>query len=372
MKTSVYFLCCLAILATAAPSISQDSLQIQQVIDRTRIEFCPEPRLNLFNVHMRFGNEIVLVGETSIPSAHDSLIARLKQISALPLIDRVRVLPDSAIGERSHGIIQISTTNMRRKPSVAAEIINQGIMGETVRILDHKSFFYLIQLADGYLGWAITDGILPMTAEELSAWEKKSKSIFIKNCGSAYSNPSPDSYPVCDLVRGAVFVRLAEASEWTEIEVLGNRRAFVPATGVIDLQAFQEQSKADPQKLVHTASQFLGIPYYWGGRSTKGFDCSGFTHTVFRLNGITLPRDANMQVEVGFDVAIDSSYNNLLPGDLLFFGRTADRITHVGMYIGDKRFIHSDGFVRCNSFDPNACNFSDYRVVSLQRVKRIL
>lgn len=93
--------------------------------------------------------------------------------------------------------------------------------------------------------------------------------------------------------------------------------------------------------LVQTAHQFVGTPYRWGGASAEtGFDCSGFTMTVYRLNGLYLPRSARSQFRVGRAV----SRRTLQQGDLVFFttGRKT-RISHVGIYIGGGRFIHAPG-----------------------------
>ena len=95
------------------------------------------------------------------------------------------------------------------------------------------------------------------------------------------------------------------------------------------------------ESLVETAQRFIGIPYRWGGASAgSGFDCSGLTMTVYRLNGLELPRNAFSQYRAGTPVARDA----LMPGDLVFFatGRT-NRISHVGVFIGRGRFIHAPG-----------------------------
>jgi peptidoglycan DL-endopeptidase CwlO len=89
--------------------------------------------------------------------------------------------------------------------------------------------------------------------------------------------------------------------------------------------------------LTKTALRYLGVPYVWGGESTSGVDCSGFVQTVFRRNGITLPRTADAQFEVGRRV----SGSGLQPGDLVFFQTYAEGASHVGIYIGDGQFVHA-------------------------------
>lgn len=93
--------------------------------------------------------------------------------------------------------------------------------------------------------------------------------------------------------------------------------------------------------LVETVRSFLDYPYAWGGTTAeKGFDCSGLAMTVYRLNGITLPRSIDEQIKAGRPV----DRNSLAPGDLVFFStRGRGAASHVGIYIGDGRFIHAPG-----------------------------
>ena len=116
----------------------------------------------------------------------------------------------------------------------------------------------------------------------------------------------------------------------------------------------------------------MGIPYLWGGNSSKGFDCSGFVQTVFRLMNVDLPRDASQMAEKGTEVPLDDSLENLQIGDLLFFGKTMQRITHVALYLGNHLFIHAEGKVRINSLTPESKVYNDYRRKTLLKAQRIV
>jgi cell wall-associated NlpC family hydrolase len=93
------------------------------------------------------------------------------------------------------------------------------------------------------------------------------------------------------------------------------------------------------RELVTTARRFLGVPYRWGGEDrTNGFDCSGLTMVSYRLNGLNLPRNSRAQFRAGRAV----EKTRLRQGDLVFFAtQGGSRVTHVGLYIGDNRFIHA-------------------------------
>lgn len=97
-----------------------------------------------------------------------------------------------------------------------------------------------------------------------------------------------------------------------------------------------QTSKA--QQIINTAKQYQGVPYVWGGTSPSGFDCSGLVYYVFRQHGIYLNRTAASQYQHGVFV----SKSDLQPGDLVFFQNTYKAgISHVGIYVGDGKFIHA-------------------------------
>ena len=135
----------------------------------------------------------------------------------------------------------------------------------------------------------------------------------------------------------------------TKAEALG-RALALQGNGVIDdYYVVQPGSAEGPKRrsavlrrnIVRTARRFLGSPYRWGGESArKGFDCSGLTMTVYRLNGLQLPRNSRSQFDAGQAI----SQADLQIGDLVFYatGRRG-RVSHVGIYSGGGKFIHAPG-----------------------------
>ena len=121
---------------------------------------------------------------------------------------------------------------------------------------------------------------------------------------------------------------------WIKIELLNKKSAFIQRGDVT--MALQPISM---DQIVEFSQRFLNITYTWGGRSSFGFDCSGFCQMLYREMGILLPRDAKDQMAwAGFEpVAIDQ----VGVGDLIFFGLAEDKIRHVGMMIERERFIHT-------------------------------
>jgi gamma-D-glutamyl-L-lysine dipeptidyl-peptidase len=119
------------------------------------------------------------------------------------------------------------------------------------------------------------------------------------------------------------------------------------------------------------------VPYLWGGTSTKAMDCSGFTKTVYMMNGLQLNRDAYQQAEEGIEIAPGEKFQNLRKGDLLFFGRKGggnkpEEVLHVALYLKDRLFIHSSGMVKINSLDPASPVFDANKVKSFICARRII
>ena len=108
---------------------------------------------------------------------------------------------------------------------------------------------------------------------------------------------------------------------------------ITPSSNVVSYTGTSEKRA----EVLSYAAQFLGTPYVYGGSTPDGFDCSGFTSYVFKNTVGSVPRVAQAQFDATTRVAMDE----LLPGDLVFFGSSASSISHVGIYVGDGTFIHS-------------------------------
>ena len=108
---------------------------------------------------------------------------------------------------------------------------------------------------------------------------------------------------------------------------------------------------ADQAELMEVVNDLYGVPYKSSGKTTKGFDCSGFTRYVFDKLGVELPPNSASQYQLG--TAVEKK--DLQPGDLVFFNTNGRSVSHVGIYIGDGTFVHSEsgrGVVNTKLNDP--------------------
>jgi cell wall-associated NlpC family hydrolase len=123
-------------------------------------------------------------------------------------------------------------------------------------------------------------------------------------------------------------------TRWMQVRLPDDRSAYLQAGDVST-----DNPKLNIRQMIELSHKFIGLPYLWGGVSTFGFDCSGFTQMLLRQRGILMPRDAGPQAAWSGVVPVPRS--NLRPGDLLFFGDSATKITHTGLYIGNGEFINA-------------------------------
>jgi cell wall-associated NlpC family hydrolase len=151
-------------------------------------------------------------------------------------------------------------------------------------------------------------------------------------------------------------------------EVLGS---VILAGGPISSRPSPSPSPAPAaRKVLGTAEQYLGVPYRWGGSTpAEGFDCSGYVRYVYGKEGVRLPRTSREQVKAG--VAVAARISSLRAGDLMMFAEPKRAISHVAIYAGNGRIIHSSssgGGVRYDLLDSQRGQWYRKRMVAARRL----
>lgn len=365
-------------------------------LDAARVAAAPDRRTARFDVAARDSlGQVFLVGETTEPEA----LARL--VAAWPgaVVNRVRVLPDTArLGPLRLGLVSVSVANLRTEPRESAELASQALLGTPLRILDRRGGWALVQTPDRYLGWMDAATFEAVDRAALARHRAADKLVVTALFSWVYAAPDDRAAPVSDLVAGSLLelgtgafradtlsadtsgtsVVYSDASmTHLPVRLPDGRQGWVRRADAQFFEAWAARGRATGPHLVASARAMTGLPYLWGGTSAKGMDCSGFTRTVFLMNGLLLPRDASQQVRAGVTVDSTGDWSQLRPGDLLFFGRKAqgeqpERVVHVGMWIGDGRYIHSSGRVQVQSLDdPARADYNAYDRGRYLRTKRI-
>jgi hypothetical protein len=234
----------------------------------------------------------------------------------------------------STAVVLEPVANMYSKPSEEADVVSQAIYGATVSVLEKQDGWKRVRTADAYTGW-MPEGALRAGSYPGAGRVAEVGTLF----AHIYREASVTRHqPLLTLPFEA---RLAVTSEpeddgarWIEVRLADGRSGWVQRGNV----AFQPE-RLDLPAMLAFSKRFLGLPYTWGGTSSFGYDCSGFTQMLFRRRGIMLPRDAQPQAKWTGAVAV--SRDRLQPGDLLYFGNSENQINHTGVYLGDGKFINA-------------------------------
>jgi gamma-D-glutamyl-L-lysine dipeptidyl-peptidase len=224
---------------------------------------------------------------------------------------------------------------MREFPAESAEIVSQAYFSEEVNIIEELQDWIRIEtVRDHYQGWIKAGEICHRTDQYPSLSSKVAR---VNRCRvHLYHLPDTIYGPLLTLP----FESLLEvkeddgASRWIHVLLPDQREGYIQRGDVtFNLDCIPHD------QLPSVSLLFEGLPYTWGGRSSFGYDCSGFVQMLYRQMGVSLPRDSKDQVKWGGFTNI--SIEDLSQGDLIFFGSDEIHIRHVGMYLGSDRFIHA-------------------------------
>lgn len=231
------------------------------------------------------------------------------------------------------GICPLSVVPLRSSSSDKSEMVSQLLFGEMVELLEKRGQWLKVRCTwDNYIGWA--------DAKQIKVLSKEDYETYSGNF--AYS---------LELVQGAMgdghYLPItigATLPNFDGIKFHLNGSSFTfsgQAITPVDIEPSAEL-------VLKISRRYLYAPYLWGGRSPMGIDCSGFTQVVFKMVGLSLPRDASDQVEKGelIDFIEEST-----AGDLAFFENRKGKITHVGIIMPEGYIIHASGQVKIDKID---------------------
>lgn len=273
---------------------------------------------------------------------------------------------EHALAKTSIYVVVVPVANMYSHPTDQSDVVSQAIYGSDVTLVTALGEWCRVQTSDHYRGWVPSRQL--RLVQNGAGYATEGRMVRVDSLfANLYREPDvtrhkpvltlpfetlleapdekagPDKPDNNDAHEGRQPKAAKDAAQekaappspagWLQVRLPDKRGAWIQWSDVV----------ADPKPLsipesIELAKRFLGIPYLWGGTSSFGFDCSGFTQMLLRIRGVEMPRDADKQAAWPGLTAIERG--DLQAGDLLFFGSSPREITHTGMYIGDGQFIH--------------------------------
>ena len=296
------------------------------------------------------------------------------------------------------GITDFSVSFLRQSADYESPLETQELMGTVVEIVGENGYWLQVSTPQPYTAWCTNMGVHEVDENGVEDWISARRYIVTVPHSTIYEKRTDRSKVVCDLVEGDIIRAVlgkpvpkfrpyglpVRIQGWAKVQTPGGREGWARTSDLRDFSKWAMDSRADEKSVVETAMRFIGTPYLWGGMSPNGFDCSGLVRFAYFMNGTLLPRNANQMAFCGRQVPVFSDISgeerkfcadSLKAGDLLFFGRRGEngqeeRITHVGLYIGNGKMIHSSHLVRVNSlFSEDAdCYENAHKLLSAVRI----
>lgn len=258
----------------------------------------------------------------------------------------------------TYGINLLSSIAVREAPSDKSEMVNQLLFGEIFAVEKIQSGWAYISAAhDNYKGWIDKKQMVGIGEAEYNRLNTDDQYVSTDIVQIVHNKTTGD---LISVVAGSSFPELDESMSFN---MAGRDFSYEGLKGDLIKGKIPEQIPA-------IADMFKGAPYFWGGRSIFGLDCSGFIQIVFKIAGYRINRDASEQAMQGEPVDFIS---NASTGDLMFFDNEDGDIVHVGIYLGNNKIIHAHGKVRVDNVDHHGIHNLDDRNYShkLRLIKRI-
>jgi hypothetical protein len=224
-----------------------------------------------------------------------------------------------------YGICNLSIVPLRNEPADASEMVSQLLYGEIFKILEQRKKWSKVRLAfDSYEGWIDNKQYIEINEEQYNSLNKEAP-ILSSDLVEFIQDKNDQLHPILlgSSLNGLSILNHSHDGNSTEGEILKSN-------------------------IIQTCFTYLNAPYLWGGKTSFGIDCSGFTQMVYKLNGYKLFRDASQQATQGEALSFIEESE---PGDLAFFDNNEGIITHVGIIMKDNYIIHAHGKVRIDRLD---------------------
>ena len=342
---------------------AQAQTSVTSVLDNLKAQMAPDKRVAIWDVKVVENKGVAtLEGTVGYQEQRDAIEAELKN-RKINFKDNIKVLANAIPQGKQWALVKLSIASLRCEPEHSGEMATQGIMGMPLKVIEKAGDWYRVQCPDNYIAYVPESSIAFMTKEAIDRWKQSNRYIVTVYDDRLVTEPGGDE-TVSDVVLGNILTATSVQDGWIKLETPDGRTGWIKDSSVEEFGQWAQQA-VDMKKIERTAKRMMGSGYLWGGTSTKVTDCSGLVKVSYFSNGVILQRDASQQALTGKKI---DKWQDAQLGDLLFFGNSkTGRVTHVGIYLRDGKYIHCSGRVKINDLDPSAPDYL-YSPLSISRI----
>ncbi|MBQ0121959.1 MAG: C40 family peptidase [Bacteroidales bacterium] len=337
----------------------------REIVNSLKQRIAPDKRTAVWDVKtVSQKGVLTIVGTVGTVDLKEAVTAEFQKNGYNKFSNNLIVLENAVPEGKRWAIVKLGLASLRCEGAHSAEMATQAIMGTPVKVLEYDADDWCrVVTPDDYISYVPSSSISFKTDEEMAQWRKADRYIVTTYCTRLVTEPKGDE-TITDLTLGCILEYKGEKKGWVCLATPDGRVGYVEKESVESLNTWKQQS-FNADLIERTARRMMGSGYLWGGTSTKVTDCSGLSKISYFSNGIILQRDASQQALTGEKF---SDYHDAKLGDLLFFGNAkTGRVTHVGIYLRDGKYIHCSGQVKINSLDPKDPAYL-YSTLSISRI----
>jgi len=257
----------------------------------------------------------------------------------------------------SEAVVTQPVVDLHAKTSVKSERVTQAILGTPLMVGKDEADWLWVTTPDAYRGWIEAAATRRLKFHEARYASKGRIALVTGNVAPVYLEPFSEPRESITVTVDARLELVSEQAHRFKVRLPDLRYGWVRKEDASIQPADFRYPLTNRQRMAESGKRFLGVPYLWGGTTPLGFDCSGLIQLIYKMNGVCVPRDADMQYMVGQPIEI----SDVASADLVFFSGQSSGITHVGIYVGNGEFLHSSG--RASGVTINPLNYPYFQSI---------
>ncbi len=342
------------------PELKGDPERLTQYVNFFSRELGNDSRICAFDVQAErgTGRNVTLRGYVEYAETRRALSEFLEALGFV-IDDKLESLPSEKLGKKIFAITNVDHSYCFDRPGGRSKQQNDCLLGDPLFLLREEDGNLLVHSREGYLGYLRADDVLRMDEEAYGKYLE----------GPRVLVTSDQELRKTKIPAGARLKWVSSKDDKVTVELPSGPKIELPAA----ICRVCETPAKKIDDIIATAKKLIGTPYFWGGRTSEGVDCSGLVQQSYASVGLFLPRDAYQQFYVGQLSATRWHMGGLRRGDTLYFLAADGKIRHTAIYLGDDKFIQAVmPHAKISSFNPKDPEFDAVHRASFAFAKRLL